>query len=117
VFDRHLIRSLCCIVAPEGSKAEIQIVDLLIHALFTPAVLAWITSSTIRCDPTSEVARKTCMNLENLRIFNHLTSVMSFAFVTMNLVIWLPILLLAALAGGEHRRLVDVQGSRYRNHG
>jgi 1-acyl-sn-glycerol-3-phosphate acyltransferase len=49
------------------------------------------------CDPPWRVDRRRFMSPLKLRIIEHLTSVVSFVFVVTNLVIWLPLLLLAAL--------------------
>jgi len=49
------------------------------------------------CDLPWRVDRRRTMSSPKMRITEHLTSVVSFVFVVTNLVIWLPLLFLAAL--------------------
>jgi 1-acyl-sn-glycerol-3-phosphate acyltransferase len=51
----------------------------------------------VKCDPTWRIDRRSCMSSPNPTITEHLTSFVSFTFIVTNLVIWLPLLLLAAL--------------------
>lgn len=51
----------------------------------------------VGCDPIRYIDRMSGMHSSNISVFRHVTSFVSFAFVTANLLFWLPILLLATV--------------------